>query len=180
MKKPDATVNPIIQKDILRYKKNSLAGNLALLGLACGCVYFLTLYGQVKNNNFYYNWSIAFDVIYNLFFMLFTFLFSEQVKGYDSKMFPMQMVVGAFQIGRIFWLPLTGLIAEAINIGVFLVMAIALAASGALIIVSGVLGFIRSREVAQFVKQVEEGAIDIDAELAKEDAFTADGGNTNA
>ena len=174
--------NPIIQKDILRYTKNTLAANLALAGLACGCLYFLVLYSQVKNNDFYYTWAIAFDVIYNLFFLLFTFLFSEQVKSYNSKLFPMQLIVGALQVARIFWLPLTGLIAEAITAGTFIAMAVFLAASGALIIASAIIGFIRAKSVSDLVKKIENGTIDIDAELKKEDAFAAevDGGDKNA
>lgn len=174
--------NSIISSDILRYKKNKFAANLALLGLACGCLYFLVLYAQVNNNNYYYTWWIAFDVIYNLFFLLFTFLFSEQVKNYNRKMFPMQLLIGVLQIARIFWLPLCGLLAEAISIGVFLAMAIFLAASGVLIIGSAVIGFIRSRQVEVFTKKLENGSIDLAAELSKEDAFAVDtdGGVTNA
>lgn len=160
--------NPIIQKDIMRYRKNSLGANLALLGLACGCIYFLVLYAQVKNNNFYYTWVIAFDVIYNLFFLLLTFLFSEQVKAYNSKLFILQMIVGAFQIGRIFWLPLTGLIAGAISVGTFIAMLVALALSGVLIIASGIIGFIRSKQVESLVEGIEDGSIDLDAALKEE------------
>lgn len=173
--------NKIIKDDILRYKKNKLAANLALLGIACGCLYFLVLYAQVKNGDYYYTWWIAFDVIYNLFFLLFTFLFSEQVKSYNRKMFPMQLIVGILQIARIFWLPLCGYLAEAISIGSFLAMAIFLAASGLLIIASAVDGFIRSKAVETFTKHLEDGSVDIDAELKKEDAFAVkDGGATNA
>lgn len=173
--------NPVVQKDIMRYRKNSFASTLALLGLACGCVYFLTLYAQVKNSNFYYTWQIAFDVIYNLFFLLLTFLFSEQVKAYNSKLFILQMLVGAFQFGRIFWLPLSGLNAGAIDGGTFAGMTIFLALSGALIIASGVIGLIRSKQVEQFVKDVEAGRVDLDAELKKDDGqVVADGGNDNA
>ncbi|MDE6586174.1 MAG: hypothetical protein K2K80_05805 [Clostridia bacterium] len=170
--------NPVIQNDIQRYKKNKLGATLALLGLVCGCLYFLVLYAQVKNGNYYYNWSIAFDVVYNLFFLLFVFLFSEQVKNYNSKLFPMQVIVGALQVARIFWLPLGGLTAEAINWGTFLAMTIFLAASGALIIASGVIGFIRSNSVKAFNKKLENGEVDLEAELKKEDNLA--GGAQNA
>lgn len=163
-------MNPIIKSDILRYKKNKLASSLALIGLACGCIYFLILYSQVKNGNYYYTWWIAFDVIYNLFFMLFTFLFSEQVKEYDRSFFPLQMVVGVFQIGRIFWLPLCGLLAKAITVGTMVGMAVFLGLSGACIIASGIIGFLRSIEVEKFNKKVENGEVDIDATLKELDA----------
>lgn len=177
--------NPVIQNDIMRYKKNKLGSMLALLGLVCGCVYFIVLYAQVKNNNFYYTWEIAFDVVYNLFFLLFTFLFSEQVKNYNSKMFPLQVIVGALQVARIFWLPLKGITntftvsgveSTIISAGTFIAMAVALAASGVLIIASGVIGYFRSRSVANFNKKVESGEINLEAELKEERT----GGETNA
>lgn len=165
----------IINSDIKRYKKNKTAANLALIGLAAGCVYFLVLYSQVDNNNYYYNWSLAFDVIYNLFFLLLTFLCSEQVKNYERKMFVPQLIIGSLQIARIFWLPLTGYLDNAITLGVFFGMMIPLAISGLCIISSAVIGFIRSKEVENFKNMLDRKEIDLDAELKKVDAF-ADGG----
>lgn len=173
--------NPILQKDIMQYKKNKLAANLALLGLAAGCVYFMILYAQVSlsqlnftNKNspslFYYKWSIAVDVIYNLFFLLFVFFFSEQVKNYKRNMFVFQLIVGVLQVARIFWLPLTGYLKGPTNIGGFLGMAIALGISGACIMASAVIGFIRSKSLDDYLKSVEEGKVDIDAVLKEEPA----------
>ncbi|MBD5585597.1 MAG: hypothetical protein HDQ88_10980 [Clostridia bacterium] len=187
VKKSKPPKNPLIQNDIMRYKKNKLGANLMLLGLALGCLYFLVLYAQCTkqfNNYHWYKWSIAFDVIYNLFFMLFVFLFSEQVKSYNSKLFPMQVIVGALQVARIFWLPLSGLttnIAEGQPVlawGSFLAMTIFLAASGACIIAGAVIGLIRAKNVESFTKKVESGEIDIDEELKKEDNNV--GGEVNA
>ena len=135
------------------------------------------MYAQVKNNNFYYTWAIAFDVIYNLFFLLFVFLFSEQVKNYNRKMFPMQLILGLLQFARIFWLPFTGVQANAITIGAFIAMAVFLAASGACIIASAIVGFIRSKSVSDFTKKVESGELNIDEELKKAETS---GGNSNA
>ena len=42
-------VNPVIQNDIQRYKKNKLGSSLALFGIVFACVYFIFLYAQVKN-----------------------------------------------------------------------------------------------------------------------------------
>ena len=179
--------NPIIQNDILRYRKNKLAANLALLGLALGCLYFLILYSQVRNGEFYYTWAIAFDVIYNLFFMLFIFLISEQVKNYNRKLFPLQIILGVLQIARIFWLPLSGITNTWVNeLGEevtrisslsFVTMTVCLAASGACILASAVIGFLRSIAVEKFNKKLENGEVDLDAELKKEENV---GGEVNA
>lgn len=166
--------NPIIQNDIMRYKKNKFASSLALLGLVCGCVYFMVLYAQVKNNDYYYKWSIAFDVIYNLVFLLATFLCSEKVKNYDRSMFYVQIVIGLAQIARIFWLPLGGLNNNAIAFGTFIAMAVALGASGTLIIVSAVLGFIRSKSVEEFKKKLEKGEVSVEETLKQLDEQDAE------
>ncbi len=162
--------NHVVQNDIMRYKKNKLGSSLALLGIAFGCFYFLILYAQVKNNNFYYTWEIAFDVIYNLFFLLFVFLFSEQVKNYNKKMFPLQLLVGLLQIARIFWLPLKGITNYNGDVTVvtpvtFALLTAFLAASGACVIASAIIGFIRARSVEDFTKKVQAGEIDLDDEL---------------
>ena len=174
--------NPVIQHDILRYKKNKLGANLAILGIVFGCLYFLILYAQVKNGDFYYTWEIAFDVIYNLFFLLFVFLFSEQVKNYKRKLFPVQLIVGILQIARIFWLPLKGITnmngdVTVITAVTFILMTVSLAASGACIIASAIIGFIRAKAVENFTKKVEAGEIDLEDELKKEDNA---GGEVNA
>ena len=177
-----ANINPVIKDDIQRYKKNKLAANLALLGLVFCCAYFVVLYAQVKNNSYYYKWPIAIDVIYNLFFLLFVFLFSEQVKNYDRKLFWLQMVFGVMQIVRIFWLPLAGVAETAypkladityspnvLSSGAFISMVVFLAASGACVIASGVIGLIRSKSLENFNKKLESGEISIEATLKQLD-----------
>ena len=193
--KNKAAINPVIKDDIQRYKKNKFAANLALLGIVFSCVYFITLYAHIDKNyyNFYYKWPMAIDVIYNLFFLLFVFLFSEQVKNYNRKMFWVQLVFGVMQIVRIFWLPLGG-IAETLYVklaGVdfgydsylaelsgttFVILAISLAASGACVIGSAVIGYIRSLSLENFTKKLESGEVSIEAtlkQLDEEDARKA-------
>ena len=170
----NATSNPIIKNDIMRYKKNKMGANLALGAIACDCLSFMFLY-SVVGTDYYSTWAIAFDVIFNLVFLLATFLVSEQVKNYNSKLVILQLILGACQIGRIFWLPLGGLLVKprAIKVGKFLVMAIALGASGALEIASAVIGYIRSKQVANFNKQVENGEVDIMQTVRQLDAEEA-------
>lgn len=173
-----AIVNPIIQDDIQRYKKNKLGANLALLGIVFCCAYFVVLYAQVKNNDYYYKWPIAIDVIYNLFFLLFVFLFSEQVKNYNRKLFWLQMVFGGMQFVRIAWLPLAGMIKTAypvlagvafngrvLSVGSFLCLTIFLALSGVCVIASGVIGMVRSKSLENFNKKLESGEVSVEATL---------------
>ncbi len=170
----NTTSNPVISSDIMRYKKNKFGANLALLAIVFDCIYFMVLYSVANDEGveYYATWAIAFDVIFNLVFLLATFLLSEQVKNYNSKLFILQLILGACQIGRIFWLPLGGFMADpkAIDIGKFLVMAISLGASGGLEIASAVIGYIRSKQVAEFNQKVENGEVDIMATIRQVDA----------
>lgn len=175
-------MNPVIKDDIQRYKKNKLAANLAILGIVFGCVYFVVLYAQVKNNDYYYKWPILIDVVYNLFFLLFVFLFSEQVKNYNRKLFWVQLPVGFMQIVRIFWLPLAGITktvypvltkvtytGRVLSAGTFIVMAVALALSGVCVIASALIGYFRTRSYEKFTKKLQTGEVSVEATLKELD-----------
>lgn len=184
-----AKMNPVIKDDIQRYKKNKLAAMLALLGIAFCCIYFAVLYQQVNNANYYYKWPIVVDVIFNLFFMLFVFLFSEQVKNYNRKMFWFQVALGALQIIRIFWLPLAGVSetlypkltnalysGKILSSGAFIAMVVGLAGSGACVLASAIIGLIRAISYEKFNKKLENGEVSIEAtlkQLDEEDAKKA-------
>ena len=64
-----------------------------------------------------------------------------------------------------------------ITIGTFITMTVALACSGALIIVSAITGYIRSKNVEKFTQELENGQINLDEELRKEQPA---GGEANA
>lgn len=177
-----ADVNPVIKDDIQRYRKNKLASLLAILGLVMCCAYFVVLYAQVKNGDYYYKWPIAIDVIYNLLFLLFVFLFSEQVKNYNRKMFWYQIAFGAMQFVRIFWLPLAGVTqtvyptlagvnynGAVLSSGAFICMVVFLAASGACVIASAVIGLIRAKSLENFNKKLESGEVSVEAVLKELD-----------
>ena len=177
-----ADVNPVIKEDIQRYRKNKLASMLAILGLVMCCAYFVVLYAQVKNGDYYYKWPIALDVIYNLLFLLFVFLFSEQVKNYNRKMFWYQIAFGAMQFVRIFWLPLAGVTetvyptlagvsyeGAVLSSGAFICMVVFLAASGACVIASAVIGYTRAKSLENFNKKLESGEVSVEAVLKELD-----------
>ena len=177
-----AEVNPVIKDDIQRFRKNKLASMLAILGLVLCCAYFVVMYAQVNNGNYYYKWPIALDVIYNLLFLLFVFLFSEQVKNYNRKMFWYQIAFGAMQFVRIFWLPLAGITETVyptlagveftnavLSTGEFICMAVFLAGSGACVIASAIVGFVRSKNLENFNKQLESGEVSVEAVLKELD-----------
>ncbi|MGN1341120.1 MAG: hypothetical protein ACI4WS_12580 [Oscillospiraceae bacterium] len=94
-----------IKKDRLRYTKNKLSANLALVGIVFDALYFVNIY-QSDVGSYYYNIMIGLSVVYNLVFMLAAFLSSEGVKSYKKSYSFVLMVLGAIQIARIFILPM--------------------------------------------------------------------------
>ena len=64
-------INPVIQDDILRYKKNKFAANFALLALVFNCLYFMLFYSI--NITGLYTILLGLSVIANLFILLIGF-----------------------------------------------------------------------------------------------------------
>ncbi len=94
-----------IERDRMRYIKNSLSSNLALLGILFDVFFFVSIY---KSNvgNYYYNILIGASVVYNLIFMLAAFLSSEGVKAYKKNYSYLLIVLGIIQVVRIFIFPM--------------------------------------------------------------------------
>ncbi|MGN1422931.1 MAG: hypothetical protein ACI4XA_06105 [Oscillospiraceae bacterium] len=98
--------NAEIKKDRLRYTKNKLSANLALLAIVFNALYFVNIY-KSDVGSYYYTLTIGLSVVYNLVFMLTAFLSSEGVKSYKREYSFVLMVLGLGQIVRIFLLPMS-------------------------------------------------------------------------
>lgn len=182
------TVNQqIIADDILRYKRNKLAQILAILGLVFNCLYFCILYAIPDSDM--RKMTLGFSVILTLIVLLMIFLSSEGVKGYNKKFSIVLLVIAAFQILRIFYYPLNGLINDSLTgIGYFgyypensgfyfTIMLIYLLASSACLIASAVLGWVYAVRLQKFQKKLDNGEISVEATMAEmneEDAVAAE------
>ena len=93
-----------IQKDRLRFTKDTFSSTMALLAIVFDCLFFVSIY-QSDVGNFYYTWLIGVSIIYNLVFLLAAFLASESVKNRKSGYSGVLIVLGVLQIVRIFILP---------------------------------------------------------------------------
>ena len=71
-----------IKKDRMRYVKNKLSGNLAVLSIILNALFFISIY---KSNvgQYYYKPLIGGSIVYNLLFMMIVFLVSEGSKNYQ-------------------------------------------------------------------------------------------------
>lgn len=94
----------MIRQDRMRFTKNSLSANLAILAIVFDVFYFVNIY-QSDRGNYYYSYIIGISIVYNLVFMLAAFLSSEGVKNYRKNYTYLLLVLGVLQIVRIFILP---------------------------------------------------------------------------
>ncbi len=92
-----------IQQDRMRYTKNTLSSRLALLAIVLNVLFFVSIYKV--NDTHYYTALIGLSILYNLVFMLATFLASEGVKNYKIHFSILLMILAVGQIIRIFIIP---------------------------------------------------------------------------
>lgn len=139
-----------ISLEKIQYRTNKFAYSLAILGLIINVLFFTTLY--INNDNFYYSWKIGISILYNLIFMLLVFLFAEEVKHYHQNYAILLIIIGLFQIVRVFIYPKQALDAGTISQNSYTLLSIYLIASGILLITSGICGWIKSIILKKFVK----------------------------
>ena len=152
-----------IQRDRMRFIKNSLSSNLAILGILFNVFYFVSLY-KSDVGTYYYNYLIGISIVYNLVFMLAVFLSSEGVKNYKRNYSYLLAVIGVLQFVRIFIIPaqahststiVNGESVVVMQDGQFTRVLVYLAVSGACLIASAVVNFIRCNELEAHLKTLE-------------------------
>ena len=92
------------QIDRMRYTKNTASSRLALLAIVFDVLFFISIY-KSDVGTYYYTILIGASIIYNLVFLLITFLCSEGVKNYKTVYSWVMIGLGIIQIIRIFILP---------------------------------------------------------------------------
>jgi hypothetical protein len=177
----------IVKVDTLRYKKNKLAANLALLGLVFNCLYFMLVYAvktvylpDTRIATKFVSMDIGFSVVLTLVVLLVSFLSSEGIKGYNKKFCIVLLVLAVFQIVRIFYFPLYGLQNDLLKVTYlwidpktstfeFIMLVIYLVASAACYIASAVVGYINCVKLEKHIAAIESGELDIDKVLKEEE-----------
>lgn len=151
-----------IQRDRMRFIKNSLSSNLAILGILFNVFYFVSLY-QSDVGTYYYNIQIGASIVYNLIFMLAVFLSSEGVKNYKKNYSYALALIGIMQIVRIFNIPMqahsaTTIVGGAETLimgdGQFYMVVAFLAISAACLIASAVVNFKKCQELSEHLKSL--------------------------
>ena len=157
------TVNILdVQKDRLCYTKNKLSSSLALLAIAFNALYFISIYSS-DVGKYFYTYIIGASIVYNLLFMLCTFLSSEGVKGYKLSYAFLLIGVGIMQIVRIFYIPMRAHSTEVLvgteNVIVmgnlqFTLVVVYLALSAAACIAGGIIGVIKTVTLENYKKKI--------------------------
>lgn len=94
-----------IQRDRMRFTKNTTSSRLALLSIVFNVFFFISIYKV--NNSAYYTWLMGVSIVYNLVFMLAAFLSGEGVKNYKAKYSTLMILLAVGQVVRIFIYPVT-------------------------------------------------------------------------
>ncbi len=153
-----------IQRDRMRFTKNSLSANLAIAAILFDVFYFVKIY-QSDVGSYYYNYLIGISVIYNLIFMLAAFLSSEGVKNYKKGYSYLLLLLGAGQIVRIFILPMRahsavvstgGAEVAVMGDGQFMWLVVCLVASAVCLIASAVVNLSKCAALSEHMKTLEE------------------------
>lgn len=151
-----------IQRDRMRFIKNSLCSNLAILGILFNVFYFVSIY-KSDVGNYYYNITIGASIVYNLIFMLAVFLSSEGVKNYKKNYSYLLTVIGVLQVVRIFHIPMKahaatvtvgGQTVAVMQNGQFTWVVTCLTVSAVCLIASAVVNFIRCSELEAHLKSL--------------------------
>lgn len=151
-----------IQRDRMRFIKNTLSSNLAILGILFNVFYFVSIY-KSDVDTYYYNIMIGASIVYNLIFMLAVFLSSEGVKNYKKNYSYLLAVIGVLQIVRIFIIPARAHAATSIvngetvmvmQNGQFFRVVAYLVISAVCLIASAVVNYIRCQELAEHLRSL--------------------------
>ena len=157
--------------DRMRYTKNTLCSNMAILAIVANVLYFVIMYKI--NNKAMYELMMGASVVTNLLFLLFVFLCSEGVKNYNVNYAIMMIAIGVIELARIFIWPLKlhntetkilvpgsePIITTVLNDTQFALVVVCLVTAAALLIVGGIIGVIRGKQLAAYnesLKQAEQ------------------------
>ena len=152
----------LIQRDRMRFIKNTLASNLAIVGILFDVFFFVNLY-QSDVGTYYYNILIGVSIVYNLVFLLAVFLASEGVKNYQLNYSWLLVVLGVLQFVSIFIIPtqahaaktlVDGAEVAVMGDGQFMWQVAFLVISGVCLIASAVVNFVKCRELSEHLKSI--------------------------
>ena len=134
-----------IKLDHMRYTKNTTSSRLAILAIVFDVLFFISLY-KSDVGNYYYTILIGASIIYNLVFLLATFLASEGVKGYQ-KNYTWLLLVQAHSA------TVSG--TQVMGDGQFIFMIICLALSAVCLVASAIINWKKCKALTAHIASLE-------------------------
>lgn len=161
MANENAKIIADVKKDRLRFTKNSKSAIFCYIAILFNVLYFAYIY-STDVGNYFYTIQIGASVVYNLLFLLFTFLCSEGVKNYSRGYSIFLLIIGAMQIVRIFGIPLDAF-TTTVNLAEgpvrvmgafqFVVLVVLLLLSSACCITGGIIGLVKTNTLENYKKE---------------------------
>lgn len=154
--------NKQLRLDRMRFIKNKLPANLALLAIVFDVLYFVSVY-RSDVRDYYYTILIGASILYNLVFMLACFLSSEGIKNYKGRYAWLLLALGAGQFVRIFVLPAQAhstvlkKVGTVMADGQYRYVVICLVASGICCLAAAALGGVHSSRLRRYQAAMEAG-----------------------
>lgn len=152
-----------VQRDRMRFIKNSQSSNLCYLGILLNVFYFVSIY-KSDVGTYYYNILIGASIVYNLIFMLAVFLASEGVKNYKRNYSWLLGLIGLGQIVRIFIIPMRahsattlidGVDALVMHDGQFTRVVVYLVLSALCLLAAAGINLVKCRELSEHMKTLD-------------------------
>ena len=141
----------VVRRDRMRFTKNTLSSTLCYLAILFNVFYFVEIYST--NSLFYYNMKMGFSVVYNLLFLLFTFLCSEGVKNYSKGYSIFVSVIGVMQFVRIVDIPTSAQEAGVMNSKQFTLVCAYLIVSALCCLAAGIIGYMKHVTLENYKKE---------------------------
>lgn len=154
----------LVSLDRMRYIKNTTSSRLALLAIVFDVLFFVSVYQS--NYDYYYTFMMGASILYNLVFLLMTFLSSEGVKNYKRGYSWLLIALGIGQVVRVFILP-AGAHSAPYNVGgqafvmengQYVYTIVCLLLSAVCCIASAVVNLIKSRRLEKHLASLEAKA----------------------
>lgn len=153
-----------VRVDRMRYEKNKICSNLAILAIVFNALFFVSIY-KSDVGTWYYSMLIGASIVYNLLFMMIVFLISEGTKNYKVAYSWIAIVVGVLQFARLLIYPRmaraaqtqsTGEIVQVMKDPQYYRVVIYLVLSGTCLIVSAVIGIRKHAALKKHLESVAE------------------------
>jgi len=142
------------QLDMLRYRNHKFAYFMCLLAIVANCLGMCFAYSTL--NQYQVTFATGIDIIYNIVFMLFTFITAETIKVYSKKASYYAIVLGLAQIGHFFWYSMVLHNAGEMLDWVFFGDMVLFFASGLFLIAAGIVNIFKSTALFNYLKELSE------------------------